>query len=207
MANIKTAINELHKAFHKLNKELFNGELPEPAILIQNQGNRKNVLGWCSVAEIWVDSEKKKRHEINICAEHLNRHMLAVLSTLLHEMVHLYNLTNGITDVSRNGTYHNKNFKKQGEIRGLIVEHDPNLGWSITKIHPSLVKQIYTYGIDESAFSLARMSEKKDKKKSSLRKYVCPECNTSIKATKEVNIICGDCNCHYELVEEEENDE
>jgi len=44
--NIETAISELHKVFHKLNDVLFNSALPEPALLIQNKGNKKNVLGW-----------------------------------------------------------------------------------------------------------------------------------------------------------------
>ncbi len=31
------------------------------------------------------------------------------------------------------------------------------------------------------------------KKPSSTRKYTCPVCGQSIRATKEVNVICGDC--------------
>ena len=33
----------------------------------------------------------------------------------------------------------------------------------------------------------------KTKKKSSTRKYVCPKCGLSIRATKEVHIACIDC--------------
>jgi len=29
-------------------------------------------------------------------------------------------------------------------------------------------------------------------------KYVCPECGTSIRATREVNVICGDCEVPFE---------
>ena len=43
-----------------------------------------------------------------------------------------------------------------------------------------------------------RLKEKIEKanarKKSSTRKYVCPNCGQSVRATKEVNILCGDCN-------------
>ena len=31
------------------------------------------------------------------------------------------------------------------------------------------------------------------KKPSSTRKYVCPKCGNSCRATKTINIICGDC--------------
>ena len=33
----------------------------------------------------------------------------------------------------------------------------------------------------------------KTKKPSSTRKYICPCCHQSVRATKAVNIICGDC--------------
>lgn len=109
--NIETAISELHKVFHKLNDVLFNSALPEPAILIQNKGNKKNVLGWCSTQEIWVNkTTQERRYEINIVAEYLNRSVYEVVSTLLHKMVHLHNLVNGIKDVSRGNVYHNKKF-------------------------------------------------------------------------------------------------
>ena len=29
-------------------------------------------------------------------------------------------------------------------------------------------------------------------------KYVCPECATIIRATREVNIVCGDCDVPFE---------
>ena len=43
-------------------------------------------------------------YEINICAEHLARPFEQVAETLLHEMVHLYNLQIGVQDTSRGGT-------------------------------------------------------------------------------------------------------
>lgn len=206
MVNIKLVIIELHKAFHLLNAELFKKKLPEPAILVQNQGNRKNVFGWCSSQEIWVDQGEQKRYEINICAEYLNRSMIAVLTTLIHEMVHLHNAINGIQDTSRSGTYHNKIFKTEAENHGLEVQHDNSTGWSRCKMHPSLVKKVYTYGINESAFTFARLSTPgKEKKKTSLRRYVCPGCETIIRATKDVNVICADCNQKFNLETDDED--
>lgn len=37
--------------------------------------------------------------------------------------------------------------------------------------------------------------------KCNVRKYQCPKCGNSVRATKEVNIICGDCMIKMELVE------
>ena len=41
----------------------------------------------------------------------------------------------------------------------------------------------------------------KTRKPSSTRKYICPICHQSVRATKVVNILCGDCMEKMELVE------
>ena len=37
------------------------------------------------------------------------------------------------------------------------------------------------------------------KPKSNSRKYVCPKCKTIIRATRAVNVVCGDCDIPFEL--------
>lgn len=197
--NTKIVIEELHRAFKLFNTNLFRGELPEPAILIQSQGNRKNVLGWCTVGKVWVNDEtQEERYEINIVAEHLNRGILPVMTTLLHELIHLYDLVNEVKDVSRNGTYHNDKFKATAEAHGLICTHSKSLGWSQCELTQYVIDLIKQSNFDSAVFSLGRKgtgegTEEKQKKKSSVRKYVCPCCQQIIRATKEVNVICGDC--------------
>lgn len=200
--NIETAISELHKVFHKLNDVLFNSALPEPAILIQNKGNRKNVLGWCSTQEIWVNkTTQERRYEINIVAEYLNRSVYEVVSTLLHEMVHLHNLVNGIKDVSRGNVYHNKKFKKAAESHGLIIEYNEKLGWSLSRLNDNTKSIVDSMDLNKEAFSLARMdfSNLAAGGKSSTRKYVCPQCGAIIRTSKELKVICGECLVPFEL--------
>lgn len=36
-------------------------------------------------------------------------------------------------------------------------------------------------------------AETRTKKPSSTRKYICPKCSNSCRATKVINLICGDC--------------
>ena len=202
--NIKLVISQLHLAFSYLNRDLFQGKLPEPAILIQSRGNRKLTLGWCTVGKVWKNEvTQEERYEINLVAEAINRGLLPVMATLLHEMVHLYNLENGIKDTSRGYTYHNKNFKEVAESHGLIIEHADKIGWSVTSLQQSTINLIYSYGLDEEAFTMGRIEasgeDKKEIKRIKNRKYECPSCGAEVKSTMEVNIICGDCNIPFVL--------
>lgn len=201
MKNIEIAIKELYRLFEELNNKIFNSELPEPAILIQNQGKHKGVLGWCTTKEIWTDRENTiKKYEITMCAEYLNRNINDIAGTMLHEMVHLDNIRDGVKDTTRSGKYHNKKFKATAEAAGLIVELSDLYGWSQTRLSPDLVQWIETLNMNHIGFKLARSFEltKKGAKKSSTRKYQCPYCDNKVRATKEVNIICKDCGCQYE---------
>lgn len=199
--NTKLVIAELHRAFKMFNENLFNGTLPEPAILIQSRGNKKLTLGWCSVQKIWKNEvTEEEKYEINIVAEALNRGIYPVMTTLLHEMIHLHNLVNNIKDTSRGNTYHNMKFKKTAEAHGLLVEHADKIGWSVSKLQGLTMDLIDEHKFDEAVFSLGRRDlnfegagKPRKKAKTSSRKYICPCCGTSIRASKDVNILCGDC--------------
>lgn len=217
MANINDSINELHRAFATFNEFYYKNSLPEPAILIMAQGNRKNVLGWCTVRPIWKDREKaeEKRYEINLIAEYMFRPIEDIMATLLHEMVHLYNLLNNIKDVSRAGTYHNKAFKKCAEEHGLIVERDNTIGWSPSKSNDITKTLIKEFKLNEQAFSLYRSPsniqgeplekgpKEPSKKKKKSKVYYCPACYLEIKSTKEIRLKCVDCDLELVQVEED----
>lgn len=199
--NIKLAINELHRAFHELNKKYYAGALPEPAILIQNAGNRKNVLGWCTVNPIWEDTAGAKKYEINLVAEYLNRGTYAVITTLMHEMVHLFCRENGIHEVSRAGAYHNHTFKEIAESHGLVVtKHNYKVGWSECRLNSEAYFFINRLEINPNAFTMARKffvdaEGNPVKKKTNSYKYQCSGCLVSVRATKKVKIACADDGC------------
>lgn len=146
------------------------------------------------------DKRRFGSYEINICAEHLARPFEQVAETLLHEMVHLYNLQIGVQDTSRGGTYHNKKYKEAAEKHGLTVEKDAKYGWTKTSLNDEA--KAFVDGMQDKKFELHRKSLPKipgaAKTKQSSRKYVCPVCGCIIRATKEVHVICGDCNVEFE---------
>ena len=132
----------------------------------------------------------------------MNRPFEQTCSTLIHEMVHLKNLQDGVQDTSRSGLYHNKKFKSVAEeTSALTVEKGEKYGWHITKLSPD--GEAFVNGLGKDGFTLVRPkvpSLKGSSSKQSSRKYVCPCCGAIIRATKEVRVICADCD--IEFVEE-----
>ena len=194
MATIKKVISELENMFEMFNDEYYNGELDRPVITVAPNNTGHKVSGWCTNYKAWEDKDGGY-YEINICAEFLNRPTVFIAAEMLHEMVHLYCLKNNIQDTSRGGTWHNKRFCEIAKTHGLIVGEDSQYG-CITTIDLSAEEFFNTYYENES-FDLFRIPEKKEKKgggKSNSRKYVCPCCGLIIRATKDVRVICADCN-------------
>lgn len=160
MTTINAVTQELHKAFDLFNERFFESKLPTPAITIQTSRHNKLSMGWCSVHPIWSDKKgETKRYEINISAEYIDQDFFETMDTLMHEMVHLYNLVHNIQDCSRNETYHNKHFKNQAIKSGFEYENDkpdPKYGWSFARLSQKTKDIINQMDIDQSVFSIAR---------------------------------------------------
>ena len=183
----------------------FNGELEEPIITIQST---PRAYGHVTVAKAWQRGDTT-RHELNIGAGTLNRDIVYVVCTLVHECVHLWNIQNGIQDCSRGGAYHNKRFKEAAEARDLKISYDPRIGWSITEPTDALCEFILEQGWEDiqmnrmensytprgrGAGDAAGKPTGTSNPNSHSIKYVCPCCRNSVRATKVVNIKCADCD-------------
>ena len=201
-ASVKPVIGELESLFSTFNKALFEGKLEKPVITV-SPDSTKGAYGWCTGWKAWQNGDENGGfYEINLCAEYLNRPFEETCGTLIHEMVHLWNLQEGVQDTSRSGTYHNKNFKVAAEAHGLTVEKTAKYGFSTTTLAPATLN--FIQAMEKTGFSLVRPKvpslKGSSKSGSSSRKYVCPCCGTIIRATKEVRVICADCD--IEFVEE-----
>ena len=194
-------IEELESLFSKFNTRFFSGALEKPVISV-SQDHTRGSYGWCTLWKACQDgTESGEFYEINLCAEYLNRPFEETCSTLIHEMVHLKNLQDGVQDTSRSGTYHNKKFKKAAETTGaLTVEKGSKYGWHITKLSPE--GEAFVKSLGKNGFTLVRpkVPRLKGSRKggSSSRKYVCPDCGIIIRATKEICVICGECDVPFE---------
>ena len=127
-------IAALEEAWRTLGAE--HRELP-PAVLITGAGSlgahRGLRLGHFA-AERWQAEQPGAVAEIFVGGEGLARGVRPVLATLLHEAAHALAYKRSVTDTSRQGRYHNQRFKAIAEELGLLVEHHPSLGWSVTTL-------------------------------------------------------------------------
>lgn len=200
-ASLKPVIDELETLFSKFNARFFENKLERPVITVYPDHTR-GAYGWCTSWKAWQNGAKEGGfYEVNLCAEYLNRPYEETCSTLLHEMVHLLNLQDGVQDTSRSGTYHNKKFKETAEAHGLIVEKGEKYGWHKTSLSPEALEFVQSLG--KQGFTLVRprpLGLKGSSKSggSSSRKYVCPCCGTIIRATKEVHVICAECEVEFQ---------
>jgi hypothetical protein len=206
---IQSAIDELQRMFRLLNDTYFSGKLERPVITILTDST-SGAYGWISVAKVWSSKDNAWFREINLCAEYLNRPSELVITTLMHEMCHLYNIQREVQDTSRGNSYHNQHFKEVAEARGLIVEKHPTYGFCITKPSPDFT-ELVKKNCRAGCFKLERIKTYRDgtpkvtttgsdgkektvsRTKQSYRKYICSNCGMVVRATKEVNVICGDC--------------
>ena len=198
------AVSQLEHIYNSLNADFFAGELPTPIITVQS---KPGTMGHCSVSKIWQRKEDKT-YELNIAAEVLNYPIEETLDTMLHEMVHLYCRQHDIKEVSRGGKYHNKRFKAIAEEHGLTCVPCGQYGWYTT---PGDYVVVYALNKGWNDILLGRISLPPamrtgatgtaqpgtapggEKRPSSTRKLICPKCSQSVRATRKVNILCGDC--------------
>ena len=196
----------LNKIFDLLNREFFESTLSRPTITIQSTPKAYGHFSLSS--DTWI-SKLGGTHEINIGAGTLARPIENVVATLLHEMVHYFNHINGVQDCSRGNTYHNGKFRRAAEERGLIVTHSDKYGWSHTEPSDELLEFVLKYELTDILINRNEQTYLRvgggsgahsgaggmvtPPRTSSTRKYICPCCGMSVRATRTVRIACVDC--------------
>lgn len=189
-------IQNLETIFDKLNSLYFEGKLAKPVITVQST---PRAYGHCSTKKIWKnEAENEAMYEINIGAEFLNRSIDNTAATLLHEMVHLHCMENGISDTCQNGRYHNGNFKKECEARDLAVEYDRANGHAYTSPTEAFTEKLKEAGVDMSIKFARIQPTKKAKAERAMFTYTCPHCGQTFRTSAVLNIKCGDCDVTME---------
>lgn len=205
LTNYQRVTGYLVKVFKAINEEYFSNELDIPTITIQST---VGAYGHVTVNKVWHNHEIST-HELNVSADYLTRPIENIVATLIHEACHLYAMQNNIKDTSNHGIYHNARFKKLAEERGLLISRHEKYGWTITEPSEETIDFCIKYQLEDiqigrqSSFYLPGLSGGKagsgsgssgTPKKTNSRRYVCPGCGAIVRATRDLNIICGDCN-------------
>lgn len=199
---------ELEKLFRTLNAEIFDNQLDTPVITVTpSSKSYAHYTPW----DAWSAGNEQKR-EINIASGTLDRPLENVICSLVHEMCHMYDDTVLHTaDCSRGSTYHNRRFKETAEAAGLIVTRTEKYGWSRTEPGPTILDFVLLHdefreiemcrnssapsavGIGIHTGNSTGLTITGSSTNSHSRKYLCPCCRNSVRATKAVNVICADC--------------
>ena len=214
--SISPIVTALEVSFDYLNNRFYEGALPRPVITMSEGKDRYRGWFWGGTKEnpdagkIWHTKDgSQDANELNVCSDSLNRSFEEIVDTLCHEMVHCYNNMMHIQDCARSGSRHNKKFKEAAEAHGMKwnppVEGDEasqadykRVGFSRVSLKDEVKDEVYEAlkGLRE-ALTIYRdttcAGKKKSSKKSNVIKYMCPCCGNSVRATKEVMIMCMDC--------------
>lgn len=209
---------ELTEAYDFFNRELFEGRLP-PALITLTYHRRAYGffrskpfvqrdeledretwdMSMGEGADDWEAAEKAKPgvDEISLnIFQFAGRSREEILSTLCHEMTHLEQFHFG--KPPKRPT-HNKEWVGLMERIGLIPSDTGAPGGKKTG------RNVSHYIAEGGPFErvvgdcpatldwVGLMTQKKRKSRSSRPRYVCPECEISVKGKADLNIICGDC--------------
>jgi hypothetical protein len=184
------------RAYDFFNRELFTRSLPQVLVTLQRHANTR---GYFSPERFNGRIERQTVHELALNPDNFTgRTDAMILSTLVHEMAHVWQQTYG--EPSRRG-YHNRQWADK--MRGIGLQPtstgEPGgmeTGQSMT--HYILPEGRYAKAYAKLAaagFQLYWQSIPAvgSAKKSSKTKFTCPDCGQNAWAKPGALLICGEC--------------
>ena len=186
------------KAYDFFNRELFAGGLPQVLVTLQRHANSR---GYFSPQRFKGRVEKETAHELALNPDtFINRTDAMILSTLVHEMCHVWQETYG--EPSRRG-YHNRQWAQKMREVGLQPtttgkEGGAETGQAVTHYilpqgrYETAYAKLAATGLQLNWQSLPAMGQGRGKS-SSKTKFSCPGCGQNAWAKPRARLICGQC--------------
>jgi SprT-like family len=186
-------------AYDFFNRELFGGSLPQVLVTLQRHANTR---GYFSPERFAGRIDKAAVHELALNPDGFaSRSDEEILSTLVHEMCHVWQQTHG---KAPRRSYHDRQWAAKmreiglqpsstsepgGKETGQSVSHYSISGGPYARAYVKLAAQ---------GFQLHWQSAPVDKqgkaKKSSKTKFTCPECGQNAWAKPDALLLCGECS-------------
>jgi predicted SprT family Zn-dependent metalloprotease len=189
----------LQQAYDFFSAKLFAATLPDVLVTLRRHAK---AYGYFSPERFIGRTEKEAAHELAMNPDHFGRTDELILSTLVHEMVHVWQKAHGT--MPRRG-YHDRQWAAKMKEVGLHPSDTAQPGGKETG------QNVGHYIIDGGAFSVAfaklqatgfklrwqsRSAEAdptRKAKKASKTKYTCTNCGVNAWAKPDTQLICGDC--------------
>jgi Zn finger protein HypA/HybF involved in hydrogenase expression len=193
----QTEYEGFQRAYDYFNKELFDGALPQVLITLQRRAHSR---GYFSNDKFQARAGETTAHELALNPDHFGRTDEEILSTLAHEMAHVWQCAFG--KPSRGG-YHNAEWAGKMKGIGLQPSHTGEPGGKETgqRVTHYIVEggafSVICSRLLSSGFTLRWQShngqgEKKTTPVSKV-KYTCEECGQNAWAKPGSLLICGEC--------------
>jgi predicted SprT family Zn-dependent metalloprotease len=198
----RSQFDAYEKMFSYFNERLFSGQLP--ACLL-NFSRRSKTYGFFA-PERW-ERGREVRHEITLNPSTLkSRKPMDVASTLVHEMVHLWQHAHG--HPSRAG-YHNAEWADKMDSVGLIPTDTGAPGGA--RVGQKVTHCIAKDGPFERAFrampkeyTLPWVCEEPEQQRAKRAaknkvKYTCPGCSANVWGKPNLAVSCDECEQAFEV--------
>jgi predicted SprT family Zn-dependent metalloprotease len=187
------------RAYDFFNAELFHSSLPAALITLQRHAKAYGYLA----ADRFAGriEEDVTAHELALNPDHFGRTDEEILSTLVHEMVHLWQHACGTPPRK---SYHDREWAAKMKEVGLHPSSTGQTGGKETgqkMTHYIVAGGPYAQTVarlKETGFLLRWQSRSADNKErktkaASKTKYTCPSCDQNAWAKPGATLICGEC--------------
>jgi predicted SprT family Zn-dependent metalloprotease len=204
---------DFNAAFDHFNKELFDGVLPQPLLTLVPH---KNAYGYMRHEAFHLGTKQGAKRVLKKATEKTDNviHEVAlnpftftgrtpeqIMGTLVHEMVHLWQMVHGANKPKK--PTHNREWADKMKSVGLHPSSTGTPGGRETG------RRVTHYIIEGGPFTkaakrcnikfdFAGLLIQKEKKGSKRTKYTCPGCEKNAYGTDDLNLTCTDCEVPFE---------
>lgn len=206
----KKQFNTFEDLFNYYNSVLFDGELQEVMI---NMNRKKKSMGSFAPQRWKAVNNDEPVHEISLNPDYLDGPTIEWHSTLVHEMVHLWD---EMTGRKSKGGYHSKKWASKMESIGLMPSHTGQPGGNKTGQNMNdypIVDGMFLNAFDKiqgedfsdlvlpylPAIPAPKITKEGKPSKQGVKiKYTCP-CGNNVWGKPDLKLTCDDCSEKYEI--------